>query len=293
MYESFSQEVKNEICAVRTKQRCCRASLLYGMIFGATVFSPNALMLDTENPSVALQFSRLIREFSGCGKHPSDMSLTHLHDPTMITAVLTALGTTYEAGHPDPTVMTCQMCGWSFVKGVFLSCGTVTSPGNAYHLEFLISDEALAEAFVGFASTLGFMPKTTERRGGQVGVYVKDSESVLDILGYFGANRAAFKLLDVKIYKDLRNNANRVANCETANIGKTVAAANEQMRAIESIIEAGAADKLPDELRQTLDLRAAFPNATLSELAAMHQPPITKSGVNHRLRRLVEFSKKY
>jgi DNA-binding protein WhiA len=99
-------------------------------------------------------------------------------------------------------------------------------------------------------------------------------------------------MLDIKIYKDLRNNANRRANCEMANIGKTVAASDIQMRAIEAIIENGKADELPDELRQTLDLRAAFPNATLNELAAMHTPPITKSGVNHRLKRLIDFSQR-
>jgi DNA-binding protein WhiA len=107
-----------------------------------------------------------------------------------------------------------------------------------------------------------------------------------------GANRAAFKMLDVKIFKDLRNTANRVANCEMANIGKTVAASDMQMRAIEKIIESGKSDELPDELKQTLDLRAAFPGATLNELAEMHTPPITKSGVNHRLKRIVDFSMK-
>lgn len=124
------------------------------------------------------------------------------------------------------------------------------------------------------------------------GIYFKDSEEIVDILGHIGANRAAFELLNVKIYKDIRNNVNRVSNCELANIGKTVAASNEQMKAIETIIQSGKADELPDELRATLDIRAAFPNATLSELAEKHTPPITKSGVNHRLKRLIDFSKK-
>lgn len=292
MYESFSQDVKNEICAVRTKQKCCRASLLYGMLFGLTVFTPTEMHLETENPSVVLQFSRLVREFSDCGKTVQDHELVDCHSPERIAVMMEHLGTSIDAGHPDKAVMTCQGCGWSFVKGVFLTCGTVTSPGNAYHLEFLFSIEERAVGLATYLESLGIPPKLTERRGGLFGVYYKDSESVLDIFGHFGANRAAFKLLDVKIYKDLRNNANRVANCEAANIGKTVAAANEQMRAIELIIESGHADDLPEELRQTLDLRAAFPNATLRELAEMHQPPITRSGVNHRLRRLVEFSQK-
>lgn len=286
MYESFSQEVKNEICAVRTKLPCCRASLLYGMIFGASVISEEELRLDTENPTVALHFARLIKEFTGWKKE-SDLSLTAIRGEERVQAVLSGIGTSWERGFPDPAVMKCEFCPWSFVKGIFLSCGTITAPGNAYHMEFLLRNEESASALAAYLNELGTPPKLTERRGGVYGVYFKDSENVVDILGHFGANRAAFRLLDVKIYKDLRNNANRVANCETANIGKTVAASKDQMKAIETIIESGKADELPNELRQTLDLRAAFPAATLPELAARHQPPITKSGVNHRLKRLL------
>ena len=290
MYDSFSQEVKNELCATRTKLKCCRASLLYGMLCGASEVSRDRIVLDTENPAVALSFSRLAREFSGM-KDKSDSILTVIDDPAVVERLFLGLGTSPDAPVPDPAVMSCQFCGWSFVKGVFLSCGTITSPGNAYHMEFLMRNEESAAGLTSYLSELNVSPKITERRGGLFGVYYKDSESVVDILGYLGANRAAFKLLDVKIYKDLRNNANRVANCEAANIGKTVAAANEQMRAIETIIASGRSDELPDELKQTLDLRAAFPDATLLELALKHQPPITKSGVNHRLRRLMDFAK--
>ncbi len=290
MYESFSQEVKNELCASKIKLKCCRASLLYGILCGASVVSPDRILLETENPAVALLYSRLVREFAGI-KEKSDVVLTDITDQAVIYRLLQTLGSDLSRPMPDVAVMTCQFCGWSFVKGVFLACGTITSPGNSYHMEFLARNEEVAARIASYLSDLGVPPKIIERRGGLCGVYYKDSESVVDILGYLGANRAAFKLLDVKIYKDIRNNANRVANCEAANIGKTVAAANEQMRAIEIIIASGRADELSDELRQTLDLRAAFPDATLWELAQRHQPPITKSGVNHRLRRLVDFSK--
>lgn len=289
MYESFSQEVKNEICAVKTKLSCCRKALLYGMIFGASVYTEAELRFDTENPTVALQYARLIKEMTGWKKE-SDLSLSLITGKDKLEQLLDSLGTSFDREVPDLSLIRCQFCPWSFVKGVFLSCGTITSPGNSYHMEFLLRNEAWASAFADFLTELGAPPKLTERRNGLYGVYYKDSENVVDILGHFGANRAAFRLLDVKIYKDLRNNANRVANCEAANIGKTVAASNEQMRAIERIIASGKAEELPEELRQTLDLRAAFPNATLLELAAMHQPPITKSGVNHRLKRLISFS---
>lgn len=291
MYESFSQEVKNELCATKIKSKCCRASLLYGMLCGASAVSQQRICLETENPATALTFTRLVREFAGI-KDRSDTVMTEITDPSLTERLFLELGTAFDRLMPDPSVMTCQFCGWSFVKGVFLACGTITSPGNAYHMEFLMRNEESAMAFSAYLTELGVPPKITERRGGLWGIYYKDSESVVDILGHLGANRAAFRLLDVKIYKDLRNNANRVANCEAANIGKTIAASNEQMHAIEAIIASGRSDELPDELRQTLDLRAAFPDATLLELAQKHQPPITKSGVNHRLKRLVDFAKK-
>lgn len=288
MYESFSQEVKNEICASRPKAACCRVSTLYGMICGA-VRTEASLRLDTENPTVAQFYARLMKEVTG-NRKASDLSLLSLQGAEAIGRVFAVIGASPDAAVPDLRVLKCESCRWSFIKGLFLSCGTVTSPGNAYHLEFLLHSAESAEVLSTLFSELGLPPKVTERRGGVFGVYFKDSEAVVDLLGYLGANRAAFQLLDVKIYRDLRNNANRVANCETANISKTVAASNDQMRAIETIIESGRADELSAELRQTLDLRAAFPNAPLPELAARHDPPITKSGVNHRLKRLIAFA---
>jgi DNA-binding protein WhiA len=253
--------------------------------------SSRRIRLETENPAIALLFTKLVREAVGL-RDKSEAVLTTIEDADLLSKLYTALRLTEASAVPDPDMIRCEFCHWSFAKGLFLACGTITQPDNAYHMEFLLRNEESALGIAAFLTDLGVPPKITERRGGLCGVYYKDSESVVDILGHLGANRAAFKMLDAKIIKEIRNNANRVANCEAANIGKTVAAANEQMKAIQTIITSGRADELPDELKQTLDLRAAFPNDTLLELAAKHQPPITKSGVNHRLKRLVDFSLK-
>lgn len=290
MYESFSQEVKNEICAERFKQRCCRASLLIGMIFGICPDEENYIELQSENPFVVMLYAKLVKEFTGW-KKDSDISLAVISGEARVNTLKAGLGISTIRSF-DETIFQCEECARSFLKGVFLTCGTITYPESSYHMEFLLKDEGRSRFLSEVLETFGEPPKITERRGGYYGLYYKDSESVVDLLGHLGANRATFKMLDIKIYKDLRNNANRRANCEMANIGKTVAASDAQMKAIEAIIECGKADELPDELRQTLDLRAAFPSATLNELAAMHTPPITKSGVNHRLKRLLEFSKK-
>ena len=290
MYESFSQEVKNEICAERFKSKCCRSSLLYGMIFGICPDSENTIELESENPFVVMLYAKLVKEFTGW-KKDSDISLSVINGEARVNTLKAGLGIPSVTSFDD-SIFRCEECRHSFLKGAFLTCGTVSYPENSYHMEFLIKDEGRIQFLTELLEDIGQPPKITERRGGCYGLYYKDSESVVDLLGHLGANRATFKMLDIKIYKDLRNNANRRANCEMANIGKTVAASDAQMRAIETIIESGKSDELPDELRQTLDLRAAFPSATLSELAAMHTPPITKSGVNHRLKRLLDFSQK-
>ncbi len=290
MYESFSQDVKNEICASRLKNRCCRASLLRGMIIGANAVNNNELFFESENPSVVMHYARLIKEFTG-HKKDSDFSLCAITDRELLDELCKAIEMDGICDFTDSFIK-CQECARSFIKGAFLSCGTVTYPENSYHMEFLVKGKERADMISELLTGLEAQPKTTERRSGFYGVYFKDSENVVDLLGHLGANKAAFKMLDVKMYKDLRNNINRVNNCETANLGKTLAASDSQMRAIQRIIESGRADELPDELKTTLDLRAAFPEATLLQLAEMHTPPITKSGVNHRLKRILLFSQK-
>ena len=292
MFDSFSQDTKNEICSVKNKQKCCRGAELYGMMYGATFFDVDGITLETENPTVLIRYSKLLREFVRL-KGMTDFNLSNITSKELIFEILFSIGISGD----EPLykirreVLKCQFCGWSFVRGVFLSCGTITYPANSYHLEFLMGENKATE-FCLLLQELGVVPRVIERGDKLKGVYFKDSEEIVEMLGHIGANRAAFEILNVKIYKDIRNNANRVRNCELANIGKVVAASNEQMRAIEIIIQSDKASELPDELKTTLDLRAAFPDATLMELAEMHNPPITKSGVNHRLKRIIEFSKK-
>lgn len=290
MYDSFSQDVKNEICSFRHKNRCCKISLLYGMFFGMNIEQNDRITLENENPSVVILYIKLIKELCSL-KNESDISLIDITDERIIQR----LNSLFESGSfmlLNDNIFKCEECLRAFIRGAFLTCGTITYPKSSYHMEFLLKDKERASFLCNRLTELGTQPKTVVRHSNFYGVYFKDSENVVDMLGYLGANKAAFKILDVKIYKDIRNNANRLANCETANIGKTVAASEAQIKAIQKIIDNGKADELPSELRQTLDLRAAFPSSTLKDLAQMHTPPITKSGVNHRLKRLLDFSEK-
>ena len=146
---------------------------------------------------------------------------------------------------------------------------------------------AAAESLSGLLTDAGLEPKMMSRRGESV-LYYKDSESIENFLAYIGANTAAFTIMNKKIERELRSGANRIANGEMANIGKTVAAAADQINAINNLIRSGEIERIPEELKQTAYLRLENEDATLAALAEMHTPPITKSGVNHWLKKLVE-----
>lgn len=259
MNVSFSGDTKNSLCAMKCKRRCCRRALLYGM----RLFSRPQ---QQENPAVSELERTLEASF------PEFQA-----------------GSEGETEKLDLSLFECQECSRHFLRGVFLACGTITDPGRGYHLELTAPTDALCGELEGMLCENSLPPK---RRGKNTSLYYKESESVEDFLNFIGAQKAAFDVVNVKIYKDLRNNANRLANCDTANIDKSVSAAQLHIEAIESLSASGGLDRLPDELRATAELRTAYPDVSLSALAELHDPPITKSGVNHRLQKLVELAKK-
>ncbi len=252
---TFSQEVKKllvESCA-SLKKPCCRRALLFGFL---------RYHKKTQNPPENQE--KLIGQLKKEGY-----------------------------GEPTPDALSeavegCANCAASYLRGVFLACGTVSNPDSkSYQLELTVHTPEEAEALGLLLGECGMPPKTTVRGGFPV-LYYKDSASIEDFLSYIGAQKAAFELMNVKILKELRNNANRLANCDAANIDKTVSAAQLQIHAVERLEASGQIAALPDELRTTARLRLENPEATLGELASLHTPPITKSGVNHRLKKLLE-----
>lgn len=175
------------------------------------------------------------------------------------------------------------------LSGVFLACGTMTDPRKAYLLEFSCRSAARADALCELLCERGVFATLTKRQGLPL-VYVKDSESVEDTVTLMGAVRTSFEIMNIKIYKDIRNKANRITNCETANIEKTVAAATRQTQAIRFLCDAKGADFLTEELWQAAKLRLDNPEGSLSELLAAADFPVSRSGLNHRLNRLCELA---
>ncbi len=186
----------------------------------------------------------------------------------------------------DRSVFKCDECKSAFLRGVFLKCASVNSPEKSNHLEFKLQNEMNSDELNIFIRECGFEAKTSRRKNGYL-VYFKDGETIFEFLSFIGANKSAFEFLNTIIEKQIRNNCNRVTNCEYANMQKSANASVRQLEAINTLKENGAFDTLPSKLLYTATLKAQNPDMTLSELACIHQPPITKSCVNHRLEKII------
>jgi DNA-binding protein WhiA len=180
-------------------------------------------------------------------------------------------------------------CRRSFIRGAFLTGGAITDPAKSYHLELVTDHYNVSREMYSLLLEIGFFPKETSRGGNYI-TYFKQSSAIEDFLTLIGAPLHAMEIMSAKIEKDMRNSVNRKVNCDTANVTKTVDAAASQIEAIGRIKAAGAFAALPEKLKQTAVLRQQNPELSIKELADISTPPVTKSCLNHRLRKLVEMS---
>lgn len=289
---SFSSEIKRELCEVKSLSKSEMSAMLYGMMFGGRTENRKPV-IQTENeslisavrmlservfPNERTEMKRLVRGESSLYTFSvkSPKALERLGD-------FTAINTKIVSGNDRDT--------GAFLRGVFVSCGSVTDPNKEYHLEIVLPENSRHAVLAEFIREHGMEVKTTVRNGNTV-IYAKESGLIEDFLTYIGAGLHAMEIMQVKIEKDLRNRANRSVNCECANLDKTVAASEKIRRDIETIIESGEFNSLSPELRQTAELRLRYPESSLSELCEMFEPNISRSGLNHRLKKLSGFAEK-
>jgi hypothetical protein len=173
----------------------------------------------------------------------------------------------------------------AFIKGAFLGSGSVSNPEKAYHLEFVVNALELAEDLKELINSYGLTSKVIARKNAHI-VYLKEGEQIVDILSIIGAYNSLFEFENVRIVKDMRNNVNRLVNCETANLSKTVNAAVRQVESIRLIEKEIGLNRLSKPLREVAEMRLDYPDESLKELGEMLNPPVGKSGVNHRLRKI-------
>jgi DNA-binding protein WhiA len=178
-----------------------------------------------------------------------------------------------------------RCCKRSYVRGAFLGGGSISNPEKTYHLEFVTNNEEHSKNLSQIINSFNLNSKIVMRKDNYV-VYIKEGEQIVDILNIIGAHQALLKLEDIRVLKDVRNNINRIVNCETANLSKTIDASLRQIENIEYIQNTVGFKKLPKSLREIAELRLEYKEASLKELGMMLDPPVGKSGVNHRFRKI-------
>lgn len=298
MAVSFSGAAKAEVCRNIPQKHCCALAECFGILLFCNSFSVDSIRIITESRDLAASLPKLFRkafalEFDTLPLANAGGKLSfQITDRDKVLKILHAYGfdDVTLSLHINLPVVEDECCKLAFLRGAFLAGGSVTDPAKGYHLELATTHQSVArEGYTLLQEVLGFSPKTAARGGGQV-LYFKQSDLISDFLTYLGAPLASMGIIEAKLEKELNNKVNRRCNCDDANTSKVVEAAQEQCAAIKVLRQMGLYDTLPPKLMQAAIAREENPELSLSDLATMMQPPITKPAMNHRLQRLVRMA---
>lgn len=293
---SFSSDVKSEISKTENLSSCCFHAQVYGLVLFAH-FSKYNFSITTENNDVFSLYLSYLKDYCGVEPVISDSGTkkltAYLKNDKDKEKVFDKFGHTLNETtlRINRANISDECCAGAFLRGAFLACGTVTTPERGYHLEFVVPYKRLCTDMMKFMDELNLRPKYIVRKGNHV-IYFKDSESIEDILAIIGAQDASLYVMGIKIEKDVKNKVNRKLNFEMSNISKTVDAANIQIEAIEYIESKSGISSLPENLQKIARIRLENQEASLSELGKILDEPISRSGINHRLNRIVNIAQK-
>lgn len=307
---SFASETKNELARSMPEKKCCMLAEIAGFlrVAGSVSLAGGGkfiIKLTTDNPAVARHYKKLLKEYFGIDASinvtessqvrrsrmyiieigPEELSEQILRETGVL---MVREGMNYITDGIYDGIIRTKCCRKSYLRGAFIGSGTVSNPEKGYHFEIDTSSPVTARDIRRLINTFDDIKAKTVKRKEEHVTYVKDSGQILDILAIMGAHSQYFKFEEVRLTKEMRNEANRRSNCDQANIDKAVAAAEKQIEAIRKLD----LSKLNDKLRQTAELRMENPDASLTELGQMMDPPMKKSGVNGRLNRLMKMAEK-
>lgn len=308
---SFSSEIKDEIIRLDDEKNCCRKAEMAGIL-------RTGLMLKKYRESSSLIFitehallSRYI--FTNIKKHIKTapnifgekttrfkkhvvyrLNFNKILNMDELERFFQSMGIQVNQNEGkivyDDYEINERCCMRAYIRGGFLAVGSITSPEKAYHLELSFTDRKIAFEFMEFMKQFDLKPKHLSRKGYEI-VYLKEGQDIVDFLNVIGAHRALMEMENIRILKDMRNQVNRIVNCETANLGKIVNASLKQVEYIKYLDNTMGIENLPTGLKEIARLRLEFPEASLTELGNMLTPPLGKSGVNHRLRKLEKIAR--
>lgn len=292
---TFSARVKEELCRKLPSKKCCLLAECYGVLLFCNNWNQREARIVTESDAFArrlpILFRKAFRMDFDQRPQPGETGkrVFLITQPEKLQVLDRAYGC--DSGRTvnrtvNFPVVEEDCCKLAFCRGAFLAGGAVTDPEKDYHLEWVTGHLAVSRALPVLLRELGFDAKQATRKSNYV-TYVKHSDTLADLLAALGAGVSSMEVINTRMEKDIRNKVNRRVNCDAHNVDKAVQAAQEQIAAIRSLERAGVLPTLPEKLRQTAQLRLEMPECTLSELAQSCDPPVSKSCLNHRLRKLL------
>jgi len=301
---SFTAKTKNELARKELKKKCCQKAELTAFIHvnGSLRITGGQLELNitTDNPASARRIFLLIKNLFGENSELLVRKGTRLKKINRYLVKVSRKEKVREmleeleimsrknqfSRRVSPYILARKCCQRSYLRGVFLAKGSINSPdSSSTHLEMITEYEEQARELVNILKYFNIKGRMVSREN-NFRVYLKDSQKIVEFLNVVGAHQALFSYENAKILKDMRNKINRIVNCETANLNKTVNAAINQLESIRTVAQKIGLHNLPESLRQAAELRVKYPEATLQELGEFFTPPLSKSGVNHRLRKI-------
>lgn len=300
MAVSFSASAKAEVCRNIPNKNCCAVAQCFGILLYCNSFSADGIRIITESAEFAALLPKLFKRAFGLTfdmipeEGTAGKRIFQITDEEKLRQIMDAYGFDLSSTvslHINLPVVEEDCCKSAFLRGAFLAGGSVTDPAKGYHLELATTHHSVArESCALIQEIIPVAAKTAQRGGGRV-LYLKQMEQISDILTYLGAPVAAMGVLETHLEKDLNNKVNRRCNCDEANTSKVVEAAQEQLSAIRTLRKRGLFEHLPEKMQQAALAREAHPEASLTELAAMMEPPITKPAMNNRLKKLMAAAK--
>lgn len=311
---SFSSKTKNEISRLQINNKCCNIAELAAIIrmngsIQMTGLGKVKIKFSTENAAIARRIFSLLKAIYHVHTEvmvrrnrqlkKNNNYLVVVNDSEKSEKILNDVGILQKdksqlikINYRIPkSIIKNKCCKRAYIRGAFLGGGSISDPEKAYHLEFVTHNREHSEDLSKLINSFGLNSKVITRKESYV-VYLKEAEQIVDILNIIGAHSSLLKLEDIRVLKEVRNNINRIVNCETANLSKTINAAIRQINNIMYIDKVMGIDNLPENLKDIARLRLENKEASLKELGKMLNPPVGKSGVNHRLRKLEEIAER-
>lgn len=290
---SFSTDVKHELLSMEENNRHCAIAKLAAVINACAYVESDCIFIHNDNQYILEKFIDLVYNLFSVKLSVNDNSVL-INDTSLIKRIVSATGARLNEDVMgdyvvSPLVISKQCCKRAYLRGAFVCCGSISNPAKQYHLEFAASDYDFIHTVQGVIYDFGIEAKIIKRKN-QFVLYIKEGEQIVDMLNIMAAHKALLNVENLRIVKDMRNRVNRIVNCETANLNKTVSASVRQIEGINYIIANRGVDYLPKPLMDIARLRLDNPDASLKELGELSNPKIGKSGVNHRLKKICEIA---